>query len=400
MQKKISRLGLTFMIIACTLVAFAAAIFFINPLIDGIMGVGTAGTYDAVQVFVGGLTAIISFNFGDVWYIVTFALAVLFLLSMIYWLVISIVRKARWNWLTFGFSFVFGAAAIILFAGIAIGPVYREAVVTVVDEEVVLWPQYIIRDLFGEYAGIPMFPIEPGVFEAPLIIYNLFPLVLVFVMLGFVVLAISGFLFNCAYVPSYLFIDEEAREAARARRLAQQHVYEEELITYVDYVSGQEFRDKEYEAICEAHGIKVKKEVVDEDAYYKEIVKDLAVVRGEKNSVDDEYYKETAKQLAILHEQPKVEEEKPVVDERYYQDVVRELGIVQKDPVEVNTSTSDYYEETAKQLAILKQEEKPEAKEFSEEHRAMLSRDEKYYEELKAELGCFEYQKPAVEPKI
>lgn len=379
MQKKISRLGLTMMIFLGVFVVLGYALLFIIPVADGILGIGEAGPgYVAIDVIVGGLKAFVSFDFANVWYIVTFVVAIIVVLSIIYWFIVSIVRKARFNWITFALSFVFGIAAVILVAAMTIAPVVREAVNEVYKTGDAPFAQYLIRDLFGEYASMPMPGTDPV--EGIFIFYNQFTFILGFVMFALAVAGVTLVLFNSIYVPIYLFLDEEYLAAKREAKLAAQRKREQDLITYVDYMSGKEFRDREYEALCAANGIAVKGKKVEneEDAYYRELAKELAVLRDEKNidysaaaraRDENKYYEETAKKLAILH---RVEQPKEEVD----------------------------YKALAKELGILEKPAKNEEQRY-EEIKALLEVDDgSYYEDLSKELSCLQYQKPPVEPKI
>lgn len=422
MQKLINRICFIFAIVVGVLGIAAALTFFL--LIPSSYLAIKGSEFPIIDLFVSGLKGMVLLNLLSgheseilVWVFWVFILIsiLVFLFLTILWLIFLLVKKRKFEFITFAIAVVFGLVSIVLLPAFMLG--YCGAA----------GDQVLVFDIFGAYPDNPVLPTG----ETPHILA-----IVTFIVLVFNLFSIELIMFVEAIA---VWLKPLRLKERKEAKLEARHKYEESLITYVDYVAGKDSREKEYERILAANGIKqpkvVEKPVVDveakyyeevgkelrrlqakprpvvlseEDKYYEEVLSHISVLDRETsfeknmkegldgeeayyqevganllNSVseveepvviedDDPYYKEVADHLGILHEQPKVEEESE--EDAYYKDVVKHLGILHEKPV-VEEKEDPYYKDVVDNLGVL--------------HEKPVEDNSKCYEELSKELGLF-----------
>ena len=426
MQKSSYKIGLVWAIIAFAFAVVAGALFFFAPMVDQAMGLNelVGLGYEPLTLLVGGIMNLVSFNFAQPGYLFVFALALLLLSALIYWGVMIAVKKLYKRYIALLLILLAGVVSLFIASAYILTPCNPA---TLLGGEVLT--RYVYKDLLNDYATMR---VQDGE-SAPFVFNNVTPMVM-----GFGV-AIFGFAtFFIAFVKSLVDAivlgcpSKEERELARAeeeRRLEERRAMiaeiEEkrraELLAYVDYAANKPLRQEEYEKICAEAG--VKPEPTREQARYNEVLdlpffkdKDFVYKKAEEveeatplpeEDDDEAYYRETAKDLAILRgerneiEEPVKEVEPEVVeesDEEYYARLAKELPILGKQ--ELKRPAKEPEEDLlALKVAeeLIKQQKYEEAVAFVKQ-RALEG--DTYYKTLEKELRCLQYQKPPVTPEV
>lgn len=381
------RVELPLTIIAGVFFIAVVALFFLIPTLDNAFEAHPAGLspYNPLELFVGGIKALVSFNFASTKYLIIFATGALIILLMLVWLVFIIVKKKPIK-LVYWFivlAMVAGSAFIVSGYVLAVArtvTVYGKGVMdqTVIDDLRGLYdtePNYFVLDarVYKDAVVENGYNVATVVISAA-VIFHTDIRVLAWVLLAFIaIIAVFGIL-----IPLLGFIGlvkkpkevsdeetEEERAAREAREAAEQSKRDREAqyVAYVEYAAGKEAREKEYRELCKANGIAVADEG---EAYYKELSK-LPVFTGEVVDEDEEYYKRLARELGALNGSAAPS------DDDYYKALAKELPVLQQQDLNGETH-EEYVRRLSRELPVLK-EQNLDAGESEEEYIARLSKE-------------------------
>ena len=391
-MRKDKRVDLGLTITAAVFFVIAAALFFLLPTIDNAIAANPSGVgYDPLNLFVNGFFNLLTFNFASKYYMIVFVTGCVIAFCLVLWLIMIIVKKQPKKLVLFFLIalMAFGTACLVS------GYVLTTCRIVKLDNGVELH-QRVINDLLGKYTNL-----KDANGATPFVLYNTISMILAIVELGamafvalFAILAptVGGATApNRRKAPLEEPVEEKEEEPVETPEEIERRKEEERLISYVEYKAGKQARQKEYEALCKAHGIALEEPVEEEPV--------------EEEVDDDEYYRITAAQLRCLHEQPapKVEEQ-PVVDEKeddeaYYEEL-KKLPVFRMSKVSQNLKIERYYNELINELAAVEGSLEESQQEPLLRLRERAKEQKEYYERLRKELPCLQYQKDPVEPKI
>ena len=463
MQKRFSRSTLGFAIVTSILSVIAVVLLFLIPAIDN--NLFESQGYDFFEVLLGGLTGLFSFSFSDIfevlYFVVAFAAFVIFVTSIIFWLIALLckVKTSAREFVSFSFAFVFGSVGILMLACLLVSPA---SVVVSGGEEFRI---HIIDDVLGFSVGV----ITLGGFTH--ILGIVFTVVTLLCFTGIFITPILGV--KAVFYDRRVFEDAHARKQEKLAKVRQER--EEKLISYVEYEAGKEDREKEYEAICAANGLAVEKreepvaEPVPEKSFSEEYARVIEFLHSDKPvnvGVEPEVEEVPAEPLSdeydrvidFLNSKESAEVKEPVVEEEFneeeYQRVYdylhaeREKAELAKEAEEhVEVSEEDYSRvheylenekskfEAVKEEVIDAIEEELEPIDYEKEYASIieslkeskieakvkplvstdssekplilygdigeyLEREKEYYDSLIKELKCLRHQKAPVGSKI
>ena len=313
MQKKKYRIGLTWAIVSLLLAIVAVALFYVAPIIDQALVASIGKTapvaYNPIFSLLYGFPYLFTtFQFGYYVYVILFALAVIFFGVMIWWFVMIFVKKQFKKVIAWALILVAGLLIIDLASCLALVPCNP---VKLQGGELLY--RYILNDMFNEYAALRLEDgvTAPFVFAVALCVYIMYAVLALVAVVAVLVLvkSILDPIQLCGVRDESKETCRERRQRVRAERQAKldeaRQKREDELIMYVNYRVGKPEREREYEEICRAHGIKIEK---------KEQPKvDLPCLKQRKPAGpeyvgSEEYYEELKRTLPCLQYQlPPVE---------------------------------------------------------------------------------------------
>lgn len=418
-MRKSKRVDLGLTITTAVFFVIAASLFFLLPTIDNAIAVNPSGIgYDPINLYINGYYSLLTLNFASRYYMVIFGTGCVIAVALIIWLILIIVKKQPKKLIFFFIIAAMAFASACLVSGYVLTPCR----IVTLDNGVQV-QQRVINDLLGKYSGM-----KDANGNTPLVLYNYLSMILGYVVLGAIGLVgifsiLVPIVGGCtapnrrklakaqpaeeAKVEEQPVQEEKVEEPVETEEEAARRKEEERLIAYVEYKAGKPAREKQYEELCKAHGIGVEEEAeeVDDDEYYRITAAQLRCLHEqpvqeeveEPVEDDEEYYRTTAAQLGCLHEE-KVAPAK-VDDSKYYEELVKDLPVFRSANVAQNLRLQRYYNEIIDELSSYKNvgEDNPEP---LLRLRERAKEQKEYYEKLKKELACLQYQKDPVEPKI
>ena len=401
-MRKSRKTDLVFTIITGVFFVAMAVLFFMLPTIDNMVLENPLGpAYAPLDLFVAGAKDLVSFNFASKKYLLVFGVGSVVGLLLIFWLIAIIVKKKPIKLIYWGIFFIMAAATGIIVTAYTIS-VCR---VVTLDSGREL-KQIIVMDLLNQYADL-----RDTSGNAPFIFYTFMGQILGIAVLGvagliaiFAVLApfIVGLqlLIRKPYVakekPAAQPVEDDKAEKealAKAQREAQ-------FIAYVEYKAGKPVREKEYEELCRANGIALPSEEEDDEEYYRYTAAQLGCLHEQpvEEDSDEAYYRDTAAQLGCLHGQPEPE----VVDEdkEYYEQTAKDLAVFRLTKASQNAKLERYYRDTIEELDLFSKDPDKAKVEAASNLKRKVAERRAYYEKLMEELPCLHYQKDPVEPDV